>query len=323
MNSSDALDAAEVLVICGPTGAGKSALAMQLAERFPVAIVSADSRAVYRGMDIGTSKADAASRERVPHYGLDLVQPTERYSAAAWADAADLWIDETRARGLEPIVVGGTGFYLRSLFDPLFEEPELDPERRTAVGQVLEQLPVSELARWVAEIDPPRAHLGRAQLLRALEIALLTGQRLSDLHRQRARPPRRLPRYLLVDPGPRLSARIEARVDWMLANGWPGEVQRLIKTVPSDAPAWNATGYRTVRQLVQGEIAADEARRLINIETRQYAKRQRTWFRNQLPVHRVTHVDPEAPDLADRLERWWRQAHAETPAQRETEEQPQ
>ena len=109
----------DIHVICGPTGAGKSAIAMSLAERHPVTIISADSRQVYRGFDIGTAKPSAEERRLVPHRGIDVAEPTERYSAAAWAEAADRWIDEARADGRVPLVVGGTGFYLRALFGEL------------------------------------------------------------------------------------------------------------------------------------------------------------------------------------------------------------
>src|SRR5438132_7836389 len=117
-------------VICGPTAAGKSAIAMWLAERHRGAIISADSRQLYRGFDIGTAKPTADERARVPHYGIDVVDPVERYSAAAWASGANEWIGAARAGGRVPVVVGGTGLYLRALFEGLFEEPALDAARR-------------------------------------------------------------------------------------------------------------------------------------------------------------------------------------------------
>src|SRR5204862_3579311 len=136
----------------------------------------------------------------------------------------------------------------------------------------------------------------RAQQLRAVEVALLTGHRLSALHRDRARVPRWTARYLLVDPPPgqALPDAIARRVDAMLDGGWPEEVQVLRQSVPADAPAWQATGYRHVRRLVAGECTRGKARERIVIQTRQYAKRQRTWFRHQLPADRVTRVDPTA-----------------------------
>ena len=295
-----------IRVVCGPTAAGKTAVALALAERWPVTILSADSRQVYRGFDVGTAKPSAAERARVPHRGIDLVEPTERFSASAWAAAADGWIAEARAAGRVPLVVGGTGLYIRALVAPLFDEPDLDPHRRRQLARVLGELPAPELARWVRVLDPGRAALGRTQLLRAIEVALLTGRRVSALHRERARAPRHAARYLVVDPGPPLAGRIDARTRAMLAAGWEDEVRRLLATVPSDAPAWNATGYDAVRRLVRGETARERAIEEIVIATRQYAKRQRTWFRNQLVGEAVTRVNPDEPGARERVDAWWR-----------------
>jgi tRNA dimethylallyltransferase len=294
-----------VPVICGPTAAGKSAVALWLAERYRVMIISADSRQIYRRFDIGTAKASAEERALVPHRGIDVVEPTERYSAAAWADDANRWIDEAEAAGQAALVVGGTGFYLRALFEPLFEEPPLDPERRDALQRSLGQLPFAELVRWTRALDPDRAHLGRTQLQRAIEVALLSGQRVSALHRERARPVRRLARYLVVDPGGALAARIADRLDSMLSGGWVDEVRRLKDEVPADAPAWKTTGYQAMRDYVRGTVGRAQAREQILIETRQYAKRQRTWFRHQLDEHLITRVDPSRARWRSVVAEWW------------------
>lgn len=294
----------ELLVICGPTAAGKSAVAMWLAEQAPTTIVSADSRQIYRGFDVGTAKPTPDERVRVPHEGVDVVEPATRYSAAAWAEAADTWLDRARDSGRRPLIVGGTGLYLRGLFEGLFEEPALDDERRHALEHSLSQVDLAELRRWVTELDPARAHLGRTQLLRAIEIALLTGRRMSELHRDRARPPRWRARYLVVDPGPSLAQRIAARIDAMFDHGWLDEVHRLMQTVPAAAPAWKSTGYDAVRRLARGEMTRAEAGEAILVHTRQYAKRQRTWFRHQLPPDAVTMLDPLAADWRTVVSRW-------------------
>lgn len=297
--------AAELRVVCGPTAAGKSALALALAERVGATIVSADSRQVYRGFDIGTAKPTDDDRRRVPHAGVDVLAPEEPYSAAAWARDAEGWIAGARASGRVPIVVGGTGFYLRALLAPLFQAPSLDLVRRARLGVWLAARPLAELRRWCRALDPDRAHLGRTQLLRAVETALLLGTRLSALHRSHARAPTFTARYLVVDPGPDLQARIERRVDTMLAAGWVEEVRRLRTLVPAGAPAWHATGYRTIAALVAGTVPAQEARRQVIVETRQYAKRQRTWFRHQLPAARVARIDPRDDDALERAVAWW------------------
>ena len=299
-----------IRVICGPTGAGKSALALQLATRTPVMILSADSRQIYRGFDIGTAKPSHHEQRVVTHRGIDIIEPEEPYSAAAWAEEAAGWIAEARATGREPLVVGGTGFYLRALFAPLFEEPALPIGARAALRDELGRLSVDELRRWCAVLDPERAHLGRTQLLRAIEVAMLTGSRLSDLHRRSARAPRFRARYLVVDPGPPLGGMIRDRVAAMLEAGWEAEVQRLAATVPPHAPAWKATGYSAVRAMPHDGIERRRAIERIVIDTRQYAKRQRTWFRHQLADADVTRIDPRDPQADELVLEWWRQAPA-------------
>jgi tRNA dimethylallyltransferase len=298
-------DAPLVRVICGPTAAGKTHVATYLASQRPLCIVSADSRQLYRRFDIGTAKPTPEERKRVPHLGIDALEPTERASAAWWAERADAWLREAIDSPRVPVVVGGTGLYLRALFGALFHEPALDAERRRALQGALAGLDVPELRRWVRSLDPDRAELGRTQLLRAAEIALLTGRRVSELHREQARPPRWRARYLVVDPGTLLAERIAQRTRTMFDAGWREEVRSLMRDVPEDAPAWNATGYRTIRLLERGELSFDDALERVIIETRQYAKRQRTWFRHQLEEARVTRLDPGRPDWEERALAWW------------------
>ncbi|MGH7623577.1 MAG: tRNA (adenosine(37)-N6)-dimethylallyltransferase, partial [Gemmatimonadaceae bacterium] len=155
---------------------------MELARTYGAAIVSADSRQIYRGFDIGTAKPTLDERAEVRHFGIDIVDPAERYSAARWAGDAREWMADARREGREAMLVGGTGLYLRAFVKPLFPAPTLDTERRAKLERELESLSVEELRRWCKELDPPRAHLGRTQLTRAIETALLAGSRVSDLH---------------------------------------------------------------------------------------------------------------------------------------------
>ena len=196
--------------------------AMEAAARGDIAIISADSRQIYRKFDIGTAKPTPEELSSVVHFGVNVVEPTEHYSAYQWARDAARWIGEAERMGKVPIIVGGTGFYVKSLFDPPYDEP-----------------PVADL----------------------------------DL----------VPEYEVVDPGPDLRNHIETRVDRMLENGWLDEVASLMQSVPADAIAWKASGYRVMRRHLEGEYSLDHARERAIIETRQYAKRQRTWFRHQLP----------------------------------------
>jgi tRNA dimethylallyltransferase len=306
MRSSGGLDDAEPLrIICGPTGAGKSALAMALARKDRVTILSADSRQIYRGFDIGTAKPTAAEQREVPHRGIDVVDATERYSAARWAESARGWISEAHAAGRTPVIVGGAGLYLRALTDPLFDEPPLDPSRREALEVHLETYSVPELRRWCERLDPARAHLGRTQLLRAIIVALLSGAPISEWHAHAPRAPGLAARYLVVDPGAALSARLDERLAAMLERGWEREVRALVRVVPDTAPAWNGTGYRWIRAVVSKESSRADALARVRIDTRQYAKRQRTWFRNQLPEARVTRLDPSGEDALARATSWW------------------
>lgn len=310
MRSTGDSGGAELRVICGPTGAGKSALALSLAERLPLAIVSADSRQVYRGFDIGTAKPTRAERDLVPHFGIDVAEPDERYTAAHWADAVPSWLESVRGAGRTPVLVGGTGFYLRALFSPLFVEPELDDARRRDLRHLLRSLPADEVRRWCESLDPERARLGRAQWERAIEVALLSGRRMTDLHADQRRATGLTARYLVVDPGAVLAQRLQRRTDEMLQAGWLDEVRALATRVPKDAKVWTATGYDALWQVVQGNRSLADATEEVVIRTRQYAKRQRTWFRHQLGGAQVTRIDPLAPDAIDRAMAWF---HGEGP----------
>ncbi len=310
MSSIDASGVVRLRVICGPTGAGKSALALRLAAAGGAAILSADSRQIYRGFDIGTAKPSSAERAAAPHFGIDLVDPMVRYSAAEWASAVPEWLAACREIGRTPLMVGGTGFYLRALFAPLFEEPSVDAPRRGQVAGHLQGFDTEALRRWCRVLDPPRAHLGRAQLLRAVETALLTGQRISDLHVRRARAPRYTARYLLVDPGRALAGTIAERTDRMLAAGWLDEVRALVARIAPEAPAWTATGYDALRDVVTGACTLQQARESIVMRTHRYAKRQRTWFRHQLEGSSTTLLDPHHEDCLTRALAWWNEGAA-------------
>ena len=305
MSSIGVSGESSVRVICGPTGAGKSALAIELADHYGAMILSADSRQIYRGFDVGTAKPTARDQSRVPHRGIDVADPAERYSAARWADEARCWMADAHAAGRPVVIVGGTGFYLRALTEPLFEAPPVDSDRRAALESVLLSISTEELRRWCRQLDPARSHLGRTQLVRSVETALLVGERLSDLHRTRARAPGTRARYLVVDPGPRLSARIERRFDAMMAGGWAEEVEALARSVDASAPAWKSSGYSAVREMVAGRMTSEAARERVLIETRQYAKRQRTWFRHQLEESLATRIDPDSERSGEVARDWW------------------
>ena len=299
-------------IVCGPTAAGKSEVALELAAAHNAAIVSADSRQVYCYFDVGTAKPTREECERATHYGVGVIEPTERYSAARWADEAEEWMECAAEIDKPPMIVGGTGLYIKALVEPLFDAPAIDSIRRAQLEQELQDKSIDDLRRWCRQLDPARAHLGRAQLTRAIETVVLAGMRISDLHAEhRAATPAKTalePAYLVVDPGPSLARRIEARVDGMLKEGWADEVRELIDRVPADAPAWKASGYLAMRDHVEGRCDLSSARQRVIIETRQYAKRQRTWFRHQLPAAAVTPVNPEDSQARAVVREWWERA---------------
>jgi tRNA dimethylallyltransferase len=283
---------------------------LDLCEAANGAIISADSRQIYQGFDIGTAKPTRVERDRVTHYGIDVAKPEERYSAARWVHEAHKWIACADDVGKKPAVVGGTGLYIKALVNPLFSAPQIDPQQRSELERELETKSLTELRRWCEELDPVRAHLGRTQLVRAIETALLAGSRISDLHAEhnaaialKAKTER--PAYLVVDPGEALGPRLESRVDTMLEQGWAEEVRDLMRAVPPDAPAWKASGYSVMREYVEGALDLSSARQRIIIETRQYAKRQRTWFRHQLPPAAVTVINPEDSRSREIVREWW------------------
>ncbi len=305
-----------IRVITGPTGAGKSMIAMKLAHQRDLSIISADSRQVYRDFNVGTAKPSLHDLETVLHYGVNILDPCESYSAHRWAKDATDWLESLAINRRTALIVGGTGFYIRALTSPLDPVPTLDPVRREALAGWMESMDSRTLAEWCERLDPSRAGLGRTQHIRAIETALLTGKQLGRSFEARAahevadgtssRPSnRRNVHYLVIDPGPVLADRIAQRVRRMLAEGWLDEVKYLVRHVPPAAPAWKATGYERLRACVDlDQVPRPVVERLV-IETRQFAKRQRTWFRHQLTDGTVTRLNPDDENALAKAVEWW------------------
>lgn len=282
---------APVIAIVGPTASGKTDLAIRVAERLDGEIISMDSRQVYRRMNVGTAKATSAQRAAVPHHGLDLVDPGERFSAGKFARYAREKIEEIRARGRQPILVGGTGFFLRALTHPIFQEPRLDSERRSALSRYLEAMDDDELRRWLVALDPATATKltgkgGRQRLMRALELPLLTGRPLSWWHANAPpeAPPLKPSVFVLDLPREDLYRAINSRVGTMVEAGLLEEVAELLAAGYDEGqPGMNATGYAELVPYLRGELTLEEALDRIRKNTRAYARRQITWLRHQLP----------------------------------------
>jgi tRNA dimethylallyltransferase len=307
-------------VLVGPTASGKTALAAALAERMALTVISADARQVYRRLDIGTAKPDPALQARVPHRGLDLVEPGERYSAGRFARDAAGWLAAARTAGRLPLVVGGTGLYVRALADGLFQEPPLDPTRRDGLRAWTGALAGPDVARWATRLDPRFTGGGRQRAARVIEVALLTGRPLSLWQRMARATGVMHPWYIVLTlPRELLRRRIAERVDAMLAAGLVDEVRaELARGTAPGAAGLDGVGYRETVAVLTGGLDPADLRDAIIRSTRHYAKRQETWFRNQLryPPSAIGH-QPEAvwtldatrepSDLAEAVhERWHR-----------------
>lgn len=295
------------LAITGPTTSGKTALALALADEGPAEIVSMDSRQVYIGMDIGTDKVIAAERQAVPHHGLDLVYPDERYSAGRFAREARRWIAEIEGRGALPVLAGGTGFFLRAVVEPMFAEPPLDETRVERLRAWLAERSNDELTRWVSALDPERAPLaiegGPQRMSRTIEVALLSGVPLSRWHREAPADGVGVPGVVLVLELPReeIDRRIDARVRRMVDRGLVDEVRGLMDEGYEESdPGMSGTGYREIARYLRGDVTLEEAMEEICHNTRRYARRQMTWFRNQLPTD--AHPIDATLSLADQVE---------------------
>jgi len=278
------LAGAKVPVLVGPTAVGKTAVALALAAHWPLEIVSADSRQVYRRLDIGTAKPTRKERARVPHHGIDLIEPGARYSAGHFARDAAGWIADIRARGRLPVVVGGTGLYVRALAEGLFHEPALDPARRRSLDAYTARFEPLELLRWAGRLDPGFRGGGRQRAARAIEVALLTGYPLS-YWQEAARANGAIdPWYVVLTvPRPVLQQRIATRAAEMVRRGLIEEVASVLADghAPT-APGLDGIGIREAVEYLHGRRPRESVGDAIAVATRQYAKRQQTWFRHQL-----------------------------------------
>ena len=295
-----------VPVLVGPTAVGKTAVAAALAKYWPLTVVSADSRQVYRGLDIGTAKPTADILDLAPHVGLDVVDPGERYSAGRYPRDAANWLDAIPA-SRRPIVIGGTGFYIQALADGLFREPPIDAGLREKFRAWA--LDAKGLGAWAARLDPEYRGGGKQRAASTVEVALLTGRPLSFWQREAKAEGVMRPWYIrLTAPRKFLHGRIEARARAMLRAGWVDEVRRLLDGgVAPDAAGLDGVGYREVISHLAGDMTADQLPEAIATSTRQYAKRQETWFRHQLIGHPVVTMDATDPPnvLARRIVELW------------------
>lgn len=290
-----------MLVLVGPTATGKTASSIRLAQAFSGEVISADSRQVYRHMDIGTAKATGEQRAAVPHHLIDIVDPDEELSLAQYLRLARGTIEEVWSRGRLPILVGGTGLYVRALTEG-WTVPEVPPNRtlRAHLKEKAERLGPEGLHASLAKVDPVAA--GRIdprnvrRVIRALEVYHETGTPMSRLRRKRS-PGYGLLKVGLTMPREALYERIDARIDRMIDRGLEGEVRWLVaQGYGYDLPSMSGLGYRQMGQHLRGEITLEEAVALIKRHTRKFVRQQYNWFR-----------------LSDRSIRWFDATHIHEP----------
>ena len=270
-----------LLVICGPTGVGKTAAAVHLAARLGIEVVSADSRQVYRGKDVATGKPTRVEQAAVPHHLLDVIEPDERYHAARFRKEALAGIDAIRKRGKLPVVVGGTGLYIRALLKGLDPAPPADPALRIRLEAVAAERGVPELHAQLAALDPVAARKlhpnDRVRIIRAIEKHGRSGGEEGGW--SRAVSPWRVLLFGLCQERSVLNRRLEERARGMLSGGMMVEVKRLLGAgYDETTPGMAGIGYRQFAAVANGRMTEAEALALMVRDTRRYAKRQMTWF---------------------------------------------
>ncbi len=299
-----------VIILAGPTGVGKTALSLALAESLNAEIVGADSLQVYRGLDVGTAKVSAEERARVPHHLIDVVEPTEEFTVADYRRLAGAAIQEIHSRGKAALLVGGTGLYLRLLVHGFFEGPEPDEEIRGRLMAVIEAEGAPALHRRLQEVDPELAEKlhpnDQVRIIRGLEVAEQTGTPLSEHQRQHRfrRPEYHALKLVLIRPREELYDRINRRVDVMVESGLEDEVRSLLERgIGPEVKPMQSLGYKQMVEVLGDGRDRDEAIDEIKRRTRRYAKRQISWFRGEpgarwvmAPVLRGGAVPPAVVD---------------------------
>jgi tRNA dimethylallyltransferase len=307
----------KIPILAGPTASGKTALSLELGQRYPLEIISADAMMVYWGMDVGTAKPTPAERASVPHHLIDVVPPNTDFSVTQWVHAAEAAIQDVMSRGRIPFVVGGTGFYIRALKDGLPSAPPSDPD---AIARLELELNENGLDAMIAELessspeDATRTARNPRRVLRALEILRGSGRPPKEFL---PRPPKFSYQTIILMPDKTvLDARIEARTRKMLDDGLIEEARALMPHFVRDArraTSFQAIGYKQALDYLTGvfmddgarrDVPLEEVERRITLATRQYAKRQATWFKREQGAITVDSVDAARAELERLLEKW-------------------
>ena len=276
----------KILVVCGPTGIGKTAVAIEFAGRFKGEIISADSMQIYRHMDVGTAKPSIAERDQIPHHLIDIIDPDRPFDAEQYSATAGRMIAELEKKGCLPFIVGGTGLYIKALVHGLFQEKTSDPSIRVELKERASLHGLGVLYEQLCKVDPEGAkkiHANDAyRIIRALEVYRVTGKALTEYHDRHGFSDRRfdvlkigldMDRTALYD-------RINGRVEAMISAGLLTEVRRLLDMgYPETLKSMQSIGYRHMVDFIRDRLSWEEAARTMKRDTRRYAKRQLTWFR--------------------------------------------
>lgn len=290
--------------VTGATASGKSQVSLELARELDGEIISLDSMAIYRGMDVGTAKIPAETRGGIPHHLIDILEPTENFSVTQYRDAALETIINIRSRGKQPIFVGGSALYLKAMLRGIFDGPPADPKFRSQIEDELKVVPIEELHKRLQQVDPISAQKlhpnDQRRIIRALEVYHSTGEPISHLQNEfeKCHSQDECKVFTLRHPRAILHQRIQDRVDWMFEHGLVAEVEKLLEQFGDlGRTASQAVGYREVIDHLRGNHDLYRTQELVLFRTRQFARHQETWFRG-LPECQMLDIPENLEDAA-------------------------
>ena len=289
-----------IVCVVGPTASGKTKMAVELAKQLGGEVISCDSMQIYRGMDVGTAKPNAGEMQGIPHHMIDIAEPDEDFSVGRYVEMADACVQDVLSRGKTAVIAGGTGLYVDSLIAGRSFAPVPSTGKREMLERRAETEGISALHRELSEVDPETASrlplADRRRIIRALEVYQETGMTITEYNEEtKKQPPRYRPVWLgmTFEDRAALYARIDLRVEEMMRQGLADEVRALLRRgVPETATAMQAIGYKELTAAVRGETDMLEAVRLIQQRSRNYAKRQLTWFRRNEQIHWLSQTLP-------------------------------
>jgi tRNA dimethylallyltransferase len=292
----------KIIAIVGPTASGKTSLSLAIAKKYHGEVISADSRQIYRGMDIGTAKASSAELQTVPHHLINIKNPDENYTVAEYKHNAELAIADILKRKKLPMLVGGTGLYVQAVLENLdIPEIKADPELRAKIESDIKEKGLDAVFEELVRLDPEAAYVvnpkNPRRVVRALEVAITTGKPFTA-QRKKLEPPFDALKIGINPPPEILRERINLRIDLMMQDGLVDEVQQLIEKYGADCVAFDAIGYREIIDYLKNKISLQKAIEDMKLNTWHYAKRQMTWFKRDKEIHWIQNAE-EAGKLVE------------------------